>query len=86
MSERLFRLNTTEFKTIRIACQKDGCRASTEISLERLELGGHPSCAVCREPFFGEHSMTLQTFAKMVRDMNGLKDKVKFEFTIPLEE
>lgn len=84
MSERLFRLNTTELISIRIACQKLGCGSSTELSLQRLEIGGHPKCVVCGEQFFTEGEFDLQNFAVSVRAMNALKSKVKFEFTIPI--
>lgn len=84
MSEKLFRLNTTELISIRIACQKIGCGCSTELPLKILEIGGHPKCAVCKEPFFEESDLALQQFAAAVRDMNKLKSKVKFEFTIPI--
>ena len=84
MSEKLFRLNTTELVSIRISCQKLACGCSTEIPLRILEVGGHPKCAVCREPFFEDNDFALQQFAASVRDMNKLQSKVKFEFTIPV--
>lgn len=87
MSERLLKFLLGELKIVRLVCQKAGCGAVVEVSVERLAVALQAGqCPVCRAAYVGVGQESLIALARALHDVTLLRDTVQVEFVLPDRE
>lgn len=90
MSETLFKFFLSEVKKLRLVCQREECKSTTEVPLEKLKSGDATfKCPVCHREYFDLTSSSQSPIARLalaIQDLEIRTGNVKVEISLPVSE
>lgn len=90
MSRKLLAFLLSELDTIRLICQRDACRAVTEVNFARMDsIGSSGVCPVCKHELYpgaGQFNNPLARLANAIQAVQVAQkspDAAQVEFVLP---
>lgn len=90
MSRTVFAVLASELLTVRLICQRPGCGAVTELTVDRMAaVMAQPACPVCAAPFIDTTgAVGANPLTQLARALHAIQGQqvVGVEFVIPEQQ